>query len=83
MRAANLRVAYCQSADNKDFTAQKKWDGELQEYRSATAQGIRPDGTKTPQIRHAVEQSEKVGAGYGTPEYKTKVMNTVLERTRN
>ncbi len=33
----------------------KKWDNELALYRSARAQGIQPDTTKTKYIRRAID----------------------------
>lgn len=64
MRSKNLRVAYCNSAAGKDATAQKRWDKELADYRSAREQGIQPAGTTTPKIRQAVELSNKAGKAY-------------------
>lgn len=67
MRAANLRIAYCQSSTGGgDYTAQKKWDKELDLYRSARKQGIQPDGTSTKKIRKALEISDKTGVAYGS-----------------
>ena len=45
-------------------TTQKKWNNELEAYRSARAQGIQPNGTKIKQIQAAHEASEKIGAAY-------------------
>jgi hypothetical protein len=63
-RAANLRVAYC-GIGGGDATEQKRWDNELSLYRSARAQGVQPEGTKTNQIMAALKASEVVGAAYG------------------
>ena len=63
-RAANLRVAYC-GIGGGDATEQKRWDDELSLYRSARAQGVQPEGTKTNQIEAALRASEAVGAAYG------------------
>ncbi len=63
-RAANLRVAYC-GIGGGDATEQKRWDAELSLYRSARAQGVQPDGTKTRQIEAALRASEAAGAAYG------------------
>jgi hypothetical protein len=43
----------------------KKWDNELALYRSARAQGIQPDTTKTKDIRKAIDISNKTGRAYG------------------
>ena len=42
----------------------KQWDGELQAYRDARAQGIQPAGTSMRKIREAVEISNKTGVAY-------------------
>jgi hypothetical protein len=46
--------------------AQKKWDKELDLYRSARAQGIQPEGTTTAKIRKALDVSDKTGHAYGS-----------------
>lgn len=48
-----------------DGTAQKRWDKELDAYKAARKQGIRPDGTTMPKIEAAVRMSEARGAAYG------------------
>jgi hypothetical protein len=63
-KVSSLKVAYCNSAGGNDFSRQKAWDRELQEYRDAKAQGIAPDTTKTRGIRAAVEWSNKTGVAY-------------------
>ena len=45
-------------------TTQKKWNSELEAYRSARAQGIQPNGTKRKQIEAAHNASEKLGTAY-------------------
>jgi hypothetical protein len=45
-------------------TTQKKWNSELEAYRSARAQGIQPNGTNRKQVQAAHEASEKLGAAY-------------------
>lgn len=62
-RASNMRVAYS-GIGGQDYTAQKKWDKELAEYRSARAQGIQPASTRTKDIRKAVEISNKTGRAF-------------------
>ena len=64
VKAKSLRVAYCNSASGQDFTAQKRWDAELDLYASARRQGIQPESTRTPDIRAAIELSNDVGVGY-------------------
>lgn len=45
---------------------QKSWQGELDAYKSARAQGIQPDSTKMADIQKAVEISNKTGHAYGS-----------------
>lgn len=64
LRASTLRVAYCDETNRQDYTRQKKWDKELQDYRDARRQGIEPDGTDRRNIEKAVRVSEKLGLAY-------------------
>ncbi len=45
-------------------TTQKKWNSELEAYRSARAQVIQPNGTRLHQVEAAHKASEKIGAAY-------------------
>jgi len=45
-------------------TTQKKWNSELEAYRSARAQGIQPNGTNRKQVEAAHKASEKLGVAY-------------------
>lgn len=45
---------------------QKSWQGELDAYKSARAQGIQPDSTKMADIQKAVDISNKTGHAYGS-----------------
>lgn len=63
-RSANLRVAYC-GIGGGDASEQRKWDAELDLYRTARRQGIQPDGTKTDKVMAAIKASDQVGAAYG------------------
>lgn len=65
LRAKRIRVAYCQSASGKDYSAQKKWDRDLAEYASVRRQGVQPDSTKAPDVRRAMEASQRSGEAYG------------------
>lgn len=61
LRAANVRVAYANSANGWDLTKQKTWDKELSDYRSAVSQGIQPKGTDRRSIDQAVIISNETG----------------------
>jgi hypothetical protein len=45
LRNKGVRVAYTNSTSNQDYSTQKRWDRELDRYRSVVAQGIEPEGT--------------------------------------
>lgn len=63
-RAANLKIGYAASASGWDLTKQKKWDRELEDYRSAVKQGIQPAGTDRRSIDTAVRISNETGQPY-------------------
>lgn len=64
MRSKGAKVAYANSAGGWDYSTQRKWDSELDNYRSAVAQGIQPDGTSQAKIDAAVAISDATGAPY-------------------
>lgn len=51
-------------ANNTKTMANKKWDGELQAYRDARAQGIQPSGTRMKDVVAAHKASETLGKAY-------------------
>lgn len=51
-------------ANSAKIMANKKWDGELNEYRKARAQGIQPAGTNMAAIQEAYRASETMGKAY-------------------
>ena len=63
-RDSGIRVAYTNSANGQDATAQKKWDKELDAYASAKQQGIQPASTKLLDIRKAVDISNVTGRAF-------------------
>lgn len=63
LRASNIQMNSGDAASNKMMT-NKKWDGELQAYRDARAQGIQPAGTSMAKVRQAIEISDKTGVAY-------------------
>lgn len=78
-KVGSLKVAFC-GAGGQDATAQKKWDAELDLYKSAIAQGIQPETTKTSGIRAAIDWSEKTGKPYSEETKLEHDRNSVLER---
>lgn len=65
MRGKNIRVAYCQSASGRDYTAQKKWDKNLDKYASTRAEGIQPKTTNAFDIEMAQKISDSEGVAFG------------------
>jgi len=63
-QAANIRVAYANSANGQDYTAQRKVDKELDSYRSARAEGIQPAGTRMAQVEQARRISDSAGVAF-------------------
>lgn len=55
-RAANIQIG-----DLMNATGQKRWDRELDLYRSAREQGIQPASTRTADIHRALDASDKAG----------------------
>jgi hypothetical protein len=60
MRAKGLQL----KPNLSDTSSTKKWDGELQAYRDARAQGIQPGGTTMAKVQEAVEISQRTGKAY-------------------
>ena len=64
LKAAAVRVAYTNSTNGSDYTKQKAWDKELQDYRDARNQGIEPAGTDRRSIDEAVRMSDTIGKAH-------------------
>jgi len=64
LRAGLPRIAYANSANNMDYSAQKAWDRELDSYREAKAEGLQPASTKQRDIDAAKRISDATGTPY-------------------
>ena len=51
-------------ASSQKTMSNKKWDGELNAYYAARAQGIQPEGTSMSAVQRAVNASEAMGKAY-------------------
>jgi hypothetical protein len=49
-----------------DQGSQRRWDGELTDYKALRKEGIQPDGTTRPHLDRAKKLSDMVGAAYGS-----------------
>lgn len=57
-------------------TTQKKWDAELQAYRTAREQGMQPAGTTKAHVEEAYRASETLGKAYNADSMpKTRDIN--------
>lgn len=65
LRAAQLGAYGFRASKGEDGTAQKKWDRELEGFRAASKEGMKPDGTTWAKIDQARRLSDKAGAAYG------------------
>lgn len=79
VRAKSLKIAYS-GINGSDATAQKNWDGELDEYRSAVAQGIQPETTKIKDTREAIDWSQRHGQAYSYEKATEVLKDQVTER---
>ena len=64
LQGKGVKVAYANSAGGMDYSAQKKWDRDLDAYKDARRQGIQPATTKRKDVDAAVHMSNKTGAPY-------------------
>ncbi|MDP9820491.1 hypothetical protein [Nocardioides massiliensis] len=64
MRAKNMKVGWCRSADGHDYTQNKRADRGLDAYQSARAQGIQPASTRRADVERAVKISELAGSAW-------------------
>jgi hypothetical protein len=62
-KLGTLELSPGDAAGNKNMS-QKKWDAELNLYKSAREQGIQPAGTSTRLVQKAIDDSNKVGKAY-------------------
>lgn len=62
-KAKGLQLNTGDAGSNK-VMSNKKWNNELDAYRSARAQGVQPAGTSMAQIQAAMTASEVTGTAY-------------------
>jgi hypothetical protein len=51
-------------ASSQKQVSNKKWEGELEAYRAARAEGIQPAGTSMKKIQEARRASDVMGSAY-------------------
>jgi hypothetical protein len=62
-KAAGLQLSTGDASSQK-MVSNKKWDGELEAYRAARADGIQPEGTSMEKVQEARRASEVMGKAY-------------------
>lgn len=64
LRSKNIKIEGCRSHIGRDRSFYKRNQAELDLYASARKQGVAPAGTKTAQIREALDISDRTGRAY-------------------
>lgn len=64
LRSKNIKIEGCRSHIGRDRSFSKANQRELDLYASARKQGVAPAGTKTSQIREALDISDRIGRAY-------------------
>lgn len=64
LKGKRTKVAYANSANGFDYTAQKKWDRDLAAYKDARDQGIQPSSTDRAAVDRAVAISNESGQAW-------------------
>lgn len=62
-KARNLQLNTGDASSQKSMS-NKRWDGELDAYRAARAEGIQPSGTTMEKIQEARRASDAIGSAY-------------------
>ena len=66
-------------ANSQKQVSNKKWNGELDAYRTARAQGIQPAGTSMAHIKAAVEASDVMGKPFDADTASTTAQSVTKE----
>lgn len=64
IRSKGIGAVGVNISKGSDADIQKKWDRELDSYRSARAEGIQPAGTRQHQIDNAKRISDTTGTAW-------------------
>lgn len=70
-------------ANSQKVMSNKKWNGELDAYRAARAQGIQPAGTSMAQVQAAVEASNTMGKAYDADTAVTTAQSITKESVKS
>lgn len=64
LRSQRQMIGYANSANGSDLSTQKRWDADLDFYKSARAQGIQPASTQRASVQRALDISNLTGKAY-------------------
>lgn len=78
IKSKSLRLSHDGKIDNID--AQRKWDVELDSYRSAVRQGMEPESTRMKDIKRAERWSENHGVAYSAEAKHDVDLNAALTK---
>ena len=70
-------------ANSQKQMSNKKWNGELDAYRAARAQGIQPAGTSMAHIKAAVEASDVLGTAFDADTAGTTAQSITKESVKS
>lgn len=63
LRAQSQRIGYC-GIGGGDASVQKRWDRDIDAFKSAVKQGIHPKTSQRPDVDAAVRASNETGSAY-------------------
>lgn len=70
-------------ANSQKQMSNKKWNGELDAYRAARAQGIQPAGTSMAHVKAAVEASNIMGKAFDADTTGTTAQSITKESVKS
>ena len=73
-------VGYCRSSEGQDKSRANRLEAELGRYERAVKSGMQPESTRTPDIIHAEQWSERHGEPYSYERAKAKNTSILLEK---
>lgn len=70
-------------ANSQKVMSNKKWNGELDAYRAARAQGIQPAGTSMAHVKAAVEASNVMGKAFDADTASTTAQSVTKQTVKS
>lgn len=66
LRSKKIKISYTNSANGWDASKQKRWDSELDAYRSALKEGLNPAGTTMRDVDNARRKADTLQSATGS-----------------